>query len=228
VLALVVWLPVPGGTAAAQEHGAVAPPAREAPAPADAHQATPADVPHGQPPAGAHAEEEAGHGEESGHGESLGAFLSRIANFLILALGLWYFARSPLGNYLAAKAERIRDDLAHAERTRKEAEARLAAIEQQMRALPDELEGLRSRGSEEIAVEYARIRELATHERERLLEHTRREIDAQLRSARRDLARHAAELAVDLASARIKSRITAEDHARLIDRYVTQVKAAHD
>jgi len=221
----------------AQEHAATQPAATSdaqpaAPAGQQGH-AAPADT-HAAPvgdthaaAAGEHAEAGA-HGEDAAHGESIWSFLSRIANFLLLAGGIWYFAKSPLGKYLASKADQIRHDLAHAERTRHEAEARLAAIEEQMKALPAELDGLRARGAAEIAAEEARIRELAATERERLLEHTRREINTQVRAARRDLARHAAELAVDVATARIKNRITDDDHARLVDRYVTQVKSSHD
>ena len=222
-----------GGPAAAQEHGGgqPAPAAQEhaTPAPAapgDGHQSPSAAgrPDHGQPSAAAGA----GHGSEGEHGESPWAFLSRVANFLILAFGIWYFAKSPLGRYLVAKAEHIRHDLAHAERTRTEAQAQMASIEAQMRALPGELDALRARGAEEVAAEEARIRDLAAAERERLVEQTRREIAAHVRTARRDLARHAADLAVDVATARIRARITPDDHERLIDRYVTQVRNAHD
>ena len=47
--------------------------------------------------------------------------------------------------------------------------------------------------------EQARIAQAAAAERERLLEHTRREIEMRLRVARRELIEHAAQLAVDIA-----------------------------
>jgi F-type H+-transporting ATPase subunit b len=216
----------------AQDHGSTAASAQ----PATDHAAPASSDPLADQPAApghvaapdAHGTPDAAHEAEGEHGESLWSFLSRIANFLLLAFGIWYFARSPLGKYLVAKSEQIRHDLAHAEATRHDAEAQLASIEQQMKALPGELDALRARGVEEIAAEEARIRELAATERERLLEQTRREIDTQLRAARRELTRHAADLAVNVATARIKSRITDEDQARLVDRYVAQVKTTHD
>ena len=93
-----------------------------------------------------------------------------------------------------------------------------------MAALPGELETLKARGQEEIAAEEARIEQAAAAERERLIEQTRREIDLQLRLAQRELVEHASNLAVGLASERIKKNITPDDQTRLVDRYLQQVK----
>jgi F0F1-type ATP synthase membrane subunit b/b' len=82
---------------------------------------------------------------------------------------------------------------------------------------------LRHRGQREIAAEQVRIEQAAAAERDRLLEQTRREIDLQLRAARRDLVTHAADLAVQVARERIRSRITTADQRRLLDRYLEQV-----
>ena len=46
----------------------------------------------------------------------------------------------------------------------------------------------------------------------------------QLRIAKRELTEHAADLAIGVARERIDSRITDDDQARLVDRYVSQVK----
>jgi len=47
---------------------------------------------------------------------------------------------------------------------------------------------------------------VAATERERLLEQARRDIDLQLQAARRELTRHAADLAVDVAPAGSRPR----------------------
>jgi F0F1-type ATP synthase membrane subunit b/b' len=44
-----------------------------------------------------------------------------------------------------------------------------------------------------------------------------------LQVARRALVEHAADLAVQVASARIQRTITPEDQARLVDRYASQI-----
>ena len=56
------------------------------------------------------------------------------------------------------------------------------------------------------------------------LEQARRDIDVQLRLAKRELTEHAADLALQLATERIASETTPDDHARLVDRYLDQVK----
>jgi F-type H+-transporting ATPase subunit b len=119
---------------------------------------------------------------------------------------------------------KVRQDLVTAAETREAATRQLAEIQARLAALPGELEALKKRGSEEIAAERVRIQQAAEAERQRLLEHTRREIDMRLRLARRELVEHAADLAVAIASERIRKAITPDDQARLVERYTTQVK----
>ena len=106
------------------------------------------------------------------------------------------------------------------------AAAQMAAIERKMTALPGELETLRRVGAEEVAAEEARIRAAADAERARLLEQARREIDSQLKLAERALVARTADLAVAVASRRVKATITAEDQARLVDRYLGRLAGA--
>ena len=64
----------------------------------------------------------------------------------------------------------------------------------------------------------------AAADRERLLEQTRREIDLQVRLAKKEILEHAANLSVQLAAERIKKEVTPADQERLVDRYLSQVK----
>ena len=181
---------------------------------------------HGGEVAGAATEEHAG-GEEA-HGESLGSLISRLANFAILAGGLWYLLRSPVGNYLNARSQQIRQGLQDAAEMKTNAARQVEEINARMKTLPAELDALRARGAEEIAAESGRIKHLAEVERQRVVEQAQREIDLQLQAARRDLTRHAAELAVGVAASQLKSGMTAADQQQLVDRYVSDVGAGHD
>jgi F-type H+-transporting ATPase subunit b len=163
-----------------------------------------------------------GTNEHSGRGAI--EIVARIVNFAILAGTLTYFLRSPLRNYLAGRDTQIRSDLVNAAETKREAAAEIEAIDQKMRALPAELDALRAEGAKEIAAEEGRIKSAAAAERDRLLEQARREIDLQVKVAERDLVAHAADLAVGVASERIRKNITDEDQKRLVDRYVQQLK----
>jgi F-type H+-transporting ATPase subunit b len=121
------------------------------------------------------------------------------------------------------RIRKVREDLVTAAETRETATRQLAEIDAKLKALPGEIEKLKARGAEDLAAERARIEAAAEAERQRLLEHTRREIDMRVQVARRELVEHAAELAVQVASTRIKQTITPEDQARLVDRYAAQL-----
>ena len=150
--------------------------------------------------------------------------VARVVNFSILVGTLVYLLRSPFATYLNDRSTQIRSDLVNAAEMKQTAAAQIEDINQKMAALPGELEALRAQGSQEIAAEQARIRSVAAAERDRLLEQARRDIDQQVRIAERELVSHAADLAVGLASERIKKTITDEDQERLADRYVQQLK----
>lgn len=163
---------------------------------------------------------------EAEHSEGVLPLVAKIVNFAALAWILTYFLKSPLLGYLDSRGDEIRQDLVAASEMRRAATAQLAEIEQKLKALPGELEALKTRGTEDLRAEQARIAQAVAAERERLLEQTRREIEMRLRVARRDLIEYAAQLAVDVAGQRVKRAITPEDHLRLVDRYTTQVENA--
>jgi F-type H+-transporting ATPase subunit b len=171
-------------------------------------------------PQAAHEAEQA----EQEHEEGWLPVVAKTVNFALLAGVLVYFLKTPLTEYLSSRIVKVREDLVAAAETRESATRQLSEIQARLTALPGELEALKKRGGEEIAAERVRIQQAAEAERQRLLEHTRREIDMRLRVARRELVEHAATLAVAVASERIKKLITPDDQARLVERYTSQLK----
>ncbi len=147
-----------------------------------------------------------------------------VANFIIFLGVIYYFGNQPFKDYLASRSSTIRKDLVEAAELKATATAQLAAIEQKLQALPGELTALRTRGADEIKAEEQRIAAQAAAERERLLEQTRREIELQVRLAKKEILEHAADLSVQLATERIAKEVTPEDQSRLVDRYLDQVK----
>jgi F-type H+-transporting ATPase subunit b len=168
-----------------------------------------------------------GHGEKKeAHADATVSTIARLFNFAILVGVLVYFGKSPVVGYLVSRSAQIRQELVTAAEMRAAASAQLAQIQARMATLPGELEALTHQGASDVKSEQARIAEAATHERERLLTQTRREIDMRLRVARRELTEHAAALAVQVAEQRIRRVITPEDQVRLIDRYSSQLREA--
>ena len=186
---------------------------------AQEHPPTAVPAPAGQE----HAPEEGEHHDESIGGMILGMGWP-VANFIIFVGILYYFLNQPIRDYLASRHAAIRKDLDEAAALRAAANEQLAQIDAKLQALPGELTALRARGAEEIKAEDQRIAQQAAADRDRLLEQTRREIDLQVRLAKREILEHAATLSVQLATDRIKQDVTPADQERLIDRYLSQVK----
>jgi F-type H+-transporting ATPase subunit b len=174
--------------------------------------------------------QEPGEARERGTGqeEAAGGWSSTIAkavNFAVLAGLLAYFLKTPIAQHLQTRSQTIRQGLTEAAALREEAERQLAAVRARLAELPAELDRLRRRGQEELADERVRLAEATALEKRRVIERTRREIDLQLRVARRRLLEHAAELSISRARIRIERDITPDDQARLIDRYAAEVRA---
>jgi F-type H+-transporting ATPase subunit b len=170
------------------------------------------------------AAKEASGEEHDAHG-GWGATIAKIVNFSILVGVLVYFLRTPFTAYLTERISKVREDLVASQQTRETAARQLADIDAKLKALPLEIEALKQRGAEDIVAERKRIEEAAEVERQRLLEQTRREIDMRIRVARRDLLELTADRAVSVARERIAQSITADDQARLVDRYAAQMKS---
>lgn len=170
------------------------------------------------------------HGAPEGepHDESIGGMILGmgwpVANFIIFIGVLYYFLNQPIREYLTTRDTTIRKDLVEAAELRAAATAQLETIEQKLQALPSELATLRTRGAEDIKAEEQRIAAQAAADRDRLLEQTRREIELQVRLAKKEILEHAANLSVQLATERIKKEVTPADQDRLVDRYLSQVK----
>jgi len=188
----------------------------------------PATVPSQQQGAAEHAEQEAHEEGEAHHDESLGGMILAmgwpVANFIIFVGVLYYYLNQPLKDYLASRGATIRKDLVEAAELRATATSQLTTIEQKLAALPAELSALRTRGAEEIKAEEQRIAAQAAADRDRLLDQTRREIDLQVRLAKKEMLEHAADLSLALATERIKKEVTPADQDRLVDRYLALVK----
>jgi len=217
--------PVPE-SAPADAHDDAHPPAADAPGPQDAaaHAGDEAsgDAAHGA----ADDHGAAGDHGDGAHEESIWVTLARVANFAILAGGLFYFLRGPISRHLNQRGAQIRGDLERAAATKAEAARRLADIEQRLAGLPAELELVKQRGADEVAAEEARMARQAEVERERLVAQARREIDQQVRTARQALQTHAAALAVGVAEARLRSTLTDIEQERLADTFTQQIGGA--
>lgn len=165
-----------------------------------------------------------------GHGEGNLArdLLWPAANFALLLGVLVYVARQPIRDFFASRQGRIRGELDAAAQALRDAEARHAEWQRRLVDLDAELARLRADARERAAAERGQILAGAAAAAERIRSDARSAVDQELRRAREDLRREAAELAVELAAEALRSRVTGADRARLVDEFVQTIERSGD
>jgi len=147
------------------------------------------------------------------------------ANFLILAAGLGYLIRKHAPAYFQQRSQEIQQGISEATKTKQEAEARAAAIERRLAGLESEIAKLRASAHEEIAAEGGRISRETMHRLQRIQAQSTQEIELMSRAASADLRKYSAELALDLAKQRIRSRMTKDTQDSLADKFLQDLRS---
>ena len=143
--------------------------------------------------------------------------------FLLIAILVWA-TRKPLAAFIAARTQKIHEQLAEAQAARRQAEAKLAEIESRMSHLDDEIRELKAVAEKEAQEEYQRLLAEARQDAGKIIEKGRREIEGMTRAAQISLKAHVAELSVKLAEDTVRRDITNEDRARIFARFVTRLR----
>jgi F-type H+-transporting ATPase subunit b len=187
--------------------------------PAAFAQHEPAPQAEGHPPVEAHetAEEHA----PAGHGD---LDLWKWANFLLLAGLLGYFLGKNAGPFFSARTRQIRKDMMEADETRRDAEAKAAAVDQRLANLHAEIEALRREAREEQAAEEERIRRQTAADIERVQHHAEQEIASAAKAARAELKRYSAELALEQAEQKIQARMNPQAQDALVRGFVRDLQ----
>jgi F-type H+-transporting ATPase subunit b len=140
-------------------------------------------------------------------------------NFLLLAGLLGYMIGKYGGPFLAARSQQIRQDLEAGERAKAEAEARAAAVQAKIANLDREIAELRDSARTVLEREADRIRREAKAELSRIEQHAAVEIESLGKHARLELRQYAAGLAIDLAEQNIRSRMSPDVQATLLENF---------
>lgn len=111
---------------------------------------------------------------------------------------------------LRERGRGIESQMQQAEASHQQAQARLAEIEARLARLPDELRVLEAEARTEAANEYQRLVEESRRDAERLISLAKNEMEAAAKLAQRELQGLAASLALDLATRRIREKLTPE------------------
>ena len=154
-------------------------------------------------------------GESEGHNE-----LWKWANFAILAGGLGYVIGKNAGPFFAARSQSIRKEMVEADEARKNAEARAADVDRRLANLEAEIATLKSEAQHEARAETQRLTQHTAAEIAKIEAHAEQEIASAAKAARMELKRYAAELAVQLAEQKLRSRMTPDVEDALVQGFV--------
>jgi F-type H+-transporting ATPase subunit b len=153
-----------------------------------------------------------------------GSNLPRITNFAIVAIALILAVRKPLADYLRARTDQIRAELADARDKTAKAEVELEQATALLSRLDDEVEKAKREAKMAAEAERERILTAAKNEAARIKEIARKEIDNEVENGRRKLYARATELSVALAHKKLEATMTQQDQSRLIDRSIEMLE----
>jgi F-type H+-transporting ATPase subunit b len=147
-------------------------------------------------------------------------------NFAIVAAAvIWLFGKV-LPPKFRANAENISSTITQAQAAKAEAERKLRDAEQRLARLEEEVRGLREQAQKDAAAEAERIRALAKSDAEKVVISAKAEIQAAERAARIELKNLAAKLAVDGAEALLAKQLTPQTQDALIAGFVKSLQGS--
>jgi F-type H+-transporting ATPase subunit b len=138
-------------------------------------------------------------------------------NFAVLAGAVLFFLLKNLPKTFRTNRETIQHQLVDARTATEQSRERLAAIEQRLARLDEEIAAIGKQAEKDSVEDEARIKASIEAERVRITEAVTREIAAAGSTAQRELKRFAAGLAVDRAAQRIA--VTEQDDRALMQEF---------
>ena len=171
------------------------------------------------------AEEGAGEESEEGEEEEGGplALAMRWLNFAILFGGLGYLLREPAVAFFEARREEILGGLQKSRAAQKDAAARMSDVEGRLSRLSTEMAGIKSDAEESARTERERIVADAEVEAGRAVEQSGAEIERLARGMEQEIRSHIAEGVVRSAEEKLRSKLTGDDHGRIVRRAVDKL-----
>jgi F-type H+-transporting ATPase subunit b len=145
-------------------------------------------------------------------------------NFGILVGVLVYFLRKPVGAYLKERSEMLKKSIDEAARVRASAAEKLLAIEIRMSRLSKEIAEMSRKMDAEAAEETRRIKEVAQAEVERLHAQVQFAAEQEVKNARLELRKEAADLSARAAEEIVSKTITKGDQERMVRENIDRIR----
>jgi len=158
-------------------------------------------------------------------GEPEHAAVFKWINFAILAGGLAYLLRKPLGEFFAQRSAGIQQSLEEGRKALEAAQVQLQAVEEKLQHFEAEMANFRAGALREMEQERERLRQATAQEAAKMLESVRAQMETAGKQASVELKLYAAELAVVLAQKVISERLDATSQQQLVSRFITGLQA---
>lgn len=146
------------------------------------------------------------------------------ANFAILAVGLGVLIRKHVPALLRARSEEIQKAIEEAAKLKAESEARLAEIERRLTGIGSEIDKLRIELISEMNAEGNRLRGETERLVTRVHSQAQQEIQFMAKASRLELKAYSAELAIDMASQRIKARMNHDTQHGIVEAFLNDLR----
>lgn len=161
---------------------------------------------------------------ESSPADSPTGWLFRWLNFAIVFGAIAYFAVKKGGPYFRSHADEISRKIAEGARAREAAEKQRKEIQAKLAGIDQEVAGMRAEAKRDADAEAQRLRALAREEAQKIETVAQAEIAAAERAARMELKALGARLAVERAEALLRSELTPKAETALFDNFVRELE----
>jgi len=165
-------------------------------------------------------------GEEGEEAEEAGGPLAvalRWINFAILFGGLGYLLRQPAAEFFETRRQGILDGLEQSRAAQKDAADRSADVDGRLTRLSTEMADIASDAEESARKERDRIVADAKKEVDRALERSQSEVERLAGGMELEIRSLIADRVVQSAEEKLRSRLTEQDHGRMVRRAVDEL-----
>lgn len=166
--------------------------------------------------------EEAAHGAEH-HGVPWMNFILRCVNFVIFIGIIWYAAGKKIKGFFADRKAGIADELDDLSARQADAEEKLKNVERGIANLEQEKQKILADAKQQGETLKAAIIDKANKDAVAIKEQAKRTAENEAKSALDTMRAEMADLVTEAATKMIQEKLTAKDHDKLVDEYLTKV-----
>ena len=151
--------------------------------------------------------------------------LYKIINSTLLIAALVILLRKPMAQFFTERSASIRKSLEEGRKALEGSQAQLAAVEEKLRRLEEEIAAFRASAAKEIEADRERLKQAAAEEAEKILASARAQMETAVRAAKLELKGYAAQQAVQLAEQMIRERMDEASRSRLVSQFIARLDA---